>query len=95
MTTQGTRLKKIRTELNLSQEDFAKFFQTSVAYISQIEKDKSGLSVNNIIKLAHEYKVNLNYLLCGIGSPFLPPKYNNIKEEILSEIEKILNDKGL
>ncbi len=94
MTTQGKRLKTIRTELRLSQEDFANFFQTSVAYISQIEKDKCGLSVNNLIKLATNYKVNLNYLLCGIGAHFLHSPQNSIKNEILSEVKRILDERG-
>jgi|GEM_PF-6227297 len=49
METQGGRFKKIRTALGLTQDDFAKFFQTSIAYISQIEKDKSTLSLNNLL----------------------------------------------
>lgn len=95
MDTQGSRLKKIRTALGLTQDDFAQFFQTSIAYISQIEKDKCTLSLNNLIKLSNNYKVNLNYLLLGIGMPFLPKNNTGLKEEILEEIGRILSAKGI
>ena len=95
MTTQGSRFKEIRTSLKLSQEDFANFFDTSIAYISQIEKDKCRLSINNLIKLSLEYKVNLNYLLCSTGSPFINTQYTNMKSKLLSEFEKILDKEGI
>ena len=95
MTTQGSRFKKIRQELQLSQEDFAVFFNTSIAYISQIEKDKCRLSVNNLIKLSNEYEVNLNYLLCNRGAPFLKHSFSGIKSELLCEFEKLLDAKGI
>lgn len=71
MTTFGTRVKTIRTALNWSQEEFANFLGATRSYISLIEKDKSKLSVENLVKLLLNKNVNLNFLLCGIGEPFI------------------------
>ena len=53
------------------------------------------LNLNNLIKLSNNYKVNLNYLLLGIGMPFLPKDNTGLKEEILEEIGRILSAKGI
>lgn len=71
MSTQGNRIKKIREELRLTQEQFANIFGFNRAYLSAIEKDKSKLSVDNLVKLLLTYNVNMNYVLGGIGSMFI------------------------
>lgn len=71
MTTFGNRIKTIRTALGLSQEELANFLGATRSYISLIEKDKSKLSVENLVKLLLNKNVNLNFLLCGMGEPFI------------------------
>ena len=71
MSTQGNRIKKIREELRLTQEQFANIFGFNRAYLSAIEKDKSKLSVDNLVKLLLTYNVNMNYILGGIGEMFI------------------------
>ncbi len=71
MTTFGNRLKTIRTALGLSQEEFGDFIGATRAYISLVEKDKSKLSVENLVKLLLNKNVDLNFLLCGKGQPFI------------------------
>ena len=95
MKTTGTRLKAIRQSLGLSQENVAELLETSKSYISLVETDKSKLSVENLVKLLLNYGVNLNYLLAGIGQPILAPQYEDVKTEILKEVEKMLKEKGL
>lgn len=70
MATQGTRLKKIRQNLNLSQEAFAESLALSRAGIAAVEADKNKFSQDVLYKLANNFNVNLNYLVSGTGQMF-------------------------
>ncbi len=70
-------------------------FNATKSYVSLIERDKCKLSVNHLEKLLIDYNISLNYLIGGIGNPFLNEKYNDIKSEILGELEKIFKEKGI
>lgn len=95
MSTIGQRVKQIRQELRLSQEQFGQIFDTGKSYISAVENDKSKLSVENLVKLLVNYNVNINYILAGIGQKFLAPQFEDVKGEILKEVEKMLKERGL
>ena len=71
MQTMGQRIKNIRQELQMSQEQFGKLFDSGKAYISLVENNKSKLSVENLVKLLLNYNVNINYVLSGNGTMFL------------------------
>ena len=99
MDTQGSRLKKIRQELKLSQEEFAKKIGVSKQYISNLEADRYTLNNERLVSLAVDFKVSLNYLLLGIGEMFLykdaASEYENIKKDILAEVKIMLVNQGL
>lgn len=76
MTTQGSRLKKIRQNLNLSQEALAESLSLSRAGIAAVEADKNKFSQDVLYKLANNFNVNLNYLVCGSGQMFIAPCEN-------------------
>ena len=90
MNNTGSRLKKYREYLKLSQDDVAKLLGSSSAYISLVENNRSKLSVENLVKLLLKYNINLNYLLAGIGQPFNTGEKQEIKQDFIKEIEKIL-----
>lgn len=92
MSTQGERIKKIREELRLKQEDFAAIFGFSRAFVSAIEKDKSKLSVDNLVKLLLTYNVNMNYLLGGIGEMFIQKQPAGLKDEIRQTVLEMLKN---
>ena len=95
MQTTGSRIKKIRQELNLSQEQFGKIFNTGKSYISAVENNKSQLSVESLVKLLLNYNVNINFVLGGIGQPFLPQSFEQVQDELTQKIEDILRKKGV
>ena len=99
MDTQGSRLKKIRQELNLSQEEFAKKIGVSKQYICNLEADMYTLNNERLVSLAVDFKVSLNYLLLGIGEMFLykdaASEYESIKKDILAEVKIMLVNQGL
>ena len=97
MDTIGQRFRKIRNMLNLSQSDVASYLETSNSYISQIEKDKSSISVENLIKLLLNYNINLNYLLGDIGEPFIdtPQQDEQLKKLVAQIVDQTMKERGL
>ena len=71
MSTQGSRLTKIRQTLGLSQEEFGAIFDIKKQFVSNIEKDRVVLNNEKLVKLLVDYNVNINYLLAGIGEMFI------------------------
>lgn len=94
MTTTGQRFKEIRQALKLSQDDFGAELGLSSQGVSNIEKDKSFLALEKLQTL-EKFNVNLNFLIYGIGQPFIPPKYNDVKDEIMKEVEEMLRKRGI
>lgn len=90
MTTQGSRLKKIRKILDLSQGEFGNKIGLTRGAIASVEADSNNFSQEILCKLILEFNVNLNYLLAGKGQPFNLPERDEIKNEIISNIENIL-----
>ena len=95
MPTLGSRLKKIRSELHLSQEAFGQKIGLSRAGIASVEADNNNCSQETLLKLLLMFNININYLLSGQGVPFNKPECPEIKEKILSEIDSILTKYGI
>lgn len=87
MTTIGNRFKTIRTSLHILQDEMGAQIGLSKQGVSNIEKDKSFMSPIVLSKLAIDLKVNLNYLIAGVGSMFIQSD-----DEI---IKKVANDDDL
>ena len=68
MNTLGERLKARRQMLGLTQEDLAKKADISKGFLSEVENNSRNLSAENLMKLARELRVSLDYLMKGEGS---------------------------
>ncbi|MDJ1468197.1 helix-turn-helix domain-containing protein [Xanthocytophaga flava] len=64
------RIKQLRKQLNLTQEEFATSIGTSRSNYSQFETGKSNLTPDSIAKLSLKYQVNANWVLTGKGNVF-------------------------
>lgn len=95
MSTQGSRLKEVRKELKLSQEEFGKKIGVSKQYVSNLEADRNFLNNEKLVSLLVDFNVSTDYILGGIGQPFIPPKYEDVKDEIMKEVEEMLKRRGL
>jgi transcriptional regulator with XRE-family HTH domain len=93
--TQGQRLKKIRKMLELSQDTLGAKLNVSKQYISNLEADRNLLNNEKLVSLLIDFNVNLNYLLGGIGEPFNPAQFEDVKDEILKEVEEMLKRRGI
>lgn len=60
----GQRIKSLRKANNLSQSDVAKYLDVKTNSISQYESGSSGLTIENVLKLAELFNVTTDYILC-------------------------------
>lgn len=99
MTSQGSRLKKIRNELKLSQEEFGKSLGLTRAAIAAVEADNNKFSQDILCKLLLTFDVNINYLLGGKGQMFNSKigaaQYEDVKASVLEEVRMMLRDEGI
>lgn len=101
----GDRLKKLRLEHQLTQEQLAKIFNTGKASISHYESNKRLPDANTIENFADFFKVSVDYLLGRTHhrAVIIEPEGNLHNEnnkyksydEILNEIKNRLVNEGL
>ena len=97
MSTQGERLKTVRLALKVSQEEFGRILNVSKQYISNLEANRNILNNEKLVSLLLNYNVNLNYLLGGIGEPFLetPQQDEQLKKLVAQIVEKEMKKYGV
>ena len=61
----GDRIREIRKANNLSQQAFAKLFETSSGYISEVEQGKKTPGGDFFCSLRRVFGVDLNWILAG------------------------------
>jgi transcriptional regulator with XRE-family HTH domain len=63
----GERLRNLRKERKLSQEEFAELSQLHRTYIGGIERGERNVSLVNIVQLARALEITPSELLRGIS----------------------------
>lgn len=61
----GARIARRRKELNLTQEQVAERMNTSIQMLSNIERGKKAIKIENLLKLCSILKTSTDYLLTG------------------------------
>lgn len=89
------RLQKIRKKLKLSQEEIAD--ETNITYraYTSYERGDRKPSFEFLVKLVEKYNVNLNWLIAGKGEMFNALQYEDVKDEILNEVNQVLVKYGI
>ncbi len=54
----GARLRAIRTERELSQEQLGKMIKVNRNFVGEVERGKQNICLDNILQLARALKVN-------------------------------------
>ncbi len=54
----GVRLRAIRTERGLSQEQLGKMIKVNRNFVGEVERGKQNICLDNILQLARALKVN-------------------------------------
>jgi transcriptional regulator with XRE-family HTH domain len=65
MTTLGERIKRIRKTNQLNQIDFANIIGVSQGTLSELEQDKYKPSMDTLIAIYNNFKVDLQWLIIG------------------------------
>jgi SOS-response transcriptional repressor LexA len=93
----GQRLRNVRKALNLSQQELAATIKVNASAISQMETNRIKPSLDTLLLLAKNYKVNLHWMLTGKGQMFEDTvstkvyKTNNRLEELKKLLTEELN----
>ena len=62
----GERVRKLRTQNNMSQEKFALHIGMDRTYLASVESGKRNISIENISKIADGFGVTLEELFKGM-----------------------------
>lgn len=80
------RIKKIRKELDLTQQEFADKLKVPRNTIAGYEVGKSNPSDAAINNICREFNVNEEWLRDGIGKPFIEPSRDEQIEEFIGKL---------
>lgn len=94
MSTIGNRLKKIRTEKHLTQMELGQTLSVSKQAVANVESGHNNPSIEFISKLIEILNVNSNWLITGKGEMF-SHEFEDVKDEVLEEVDKILIKYGI
>lgn len=88
----GQRIKNLRDELDLTQEDLGKVLNVSKPTISRYEADTNEPNTDTLKKLAEYFNVSLDYLmgLTNIRNPYKNENIETVSERL--EQYKTLKD---
>ena len=64
----GKRIRKIRIERHLTQEQLAEACELSTAHIGHIERGTRALSIESLITISNVLEVSTDYLLLDVAS---------------------------
>lgn len=62
----GNRIRELRTQLGLSQENFALKINMDRTYYSSVERGKRNIAIENIEKIANGFEMDLETLFKGL-----------------------------
>ena len=79
--TQGERVNRLRTELNLTLEKFGERLGVTKTAISYVEKGNRNLTEQMIKAICREFNVNYDWLVYGEGEMF-----SELPKTILDEL---------
>lgn len=73
----GKRVRKIRLQKGISQEQFGELIGIKKAAVSKIENADNSLSRSNLISICKQFNINEEWLLYGKGEMFIPTSREN------------------
>jgi transcriptional regulator with XRE-family HTH domain len=76
----GYRIKQVRLELKLKQQEFAEKLDISGPSLSEIETGKTNPGIDLLVRLHKDFNVNLYYVLFGEGSMFEDPLMSDLRK---------------
>lgn len=87
------RLKTVRTDLNMSQDEFGKQIGISRSQISCYEKGLRDITERSINDICREFNINKEWLLTGEGEMYVISEQDEKLADALAKISLSENDK--
>ena len=84
----GKRIRKVRNQKKLTQEQLAEMCELSTAHIGHIERGTRALSIESLITISKVLEVSTDYLLLDVAN-----EYDKNLSDILKAVDKIKKDK--
>ena len=84
----GKRIKQLRQEMNLSQEQLAEKLNVSQNMIAKIECGLRRPSVNFLIELAEFFETSIHYIVLGTSEEAVYKKRQI--EEVIEQIDQMM-----
>ncbi len=92
----GNRIKNLRINSHMTQEQLAEMLEISIKHMSASERGKACLSLEKLVQLCDFFNCSLDYLIRGTSenslSSALPPSIINICDSNDSKEKELLND---
>lgn len=89
----GERLKKARTDKNLTQEKLAEKLDVSIAFLSRIERGNSHISLKRLSQVCDILGVTEGYILNGASNTshnYLTSEFNEVLTNSTPETQKLI-----
>jgi transcriptional regulator with XRE-family HTH domain len=84
----GSRLKNLRENQGLTQNDLADYLNTARTTITLYENGTNEPDFNMLVKIADRFNVSLDYLLCRTNEEYNFNLLDNENKEILLKLYK-------
>ncbi|MCD7841172.1 MAG: helix-turn-helix domain-containing protein [Lachnospiraceae bacterium] len=85
----GGKIKKLRIQMNLTQAEVASALDVTPGYISNVENNRSAMSLRILIYYAKLMGISLDTLIGEIDSEYLPVA---LDREIMNELSQMDTD---
>ena len=101
----GKRLRRVRSQMEMTREQFAEKVGISPQFLAEIENGKKGMSAETLFKICNRFDLSADYILLGKASSAhlsdpvqtalnsFPEPYIELTEEIIRAIEKVATAK--
>ena len=89
----GQRLKKVRTDKNMTQEKLAEQLDVSIAFLSRIERGSSHINLKRLTQICEILGVTEGYILNGVSSKsnnYLSSEFSEILNSVSPEKQKLI-----
>jgi transcriptional regulator with XRE-family HTH domain len=88
-TTVGERVRRLRIELGLTQDELAQKAGISKSFLSDLENGKRSIGAETLLDLGRAMSVSLDYLMTGKGSD------DQTSREIPASLARFAAEQGL
>ena len=89
MPTVGERIREIRLDLDLNQDQLAERAGLSKGFLSDVENNKRNIGSENLLKIANVLGASVDYLLRGEITESLPAQPTVIPSELSQAAEEL------